>query len=205
MIDHDAIREAFLGLGLVGDEETGILRKFNVILKADNAGYLVGREFDLIETMGGEPSRKLAEKVLIDAAQWCAIATFTGIMDSDEWKGLIEPNVNNIQDRFSGIVALTNCFGWGKITDWNLNEEAKTLDFTVAHSYYVDTYKNRYGKASTFPICYMWAGVAGGFLDLLYKVRPHTFTGTEVACSAVSGDVCKFNAKETKKKFGFDI
>ena len=84
MIDHDAVRNAFLGLGLVGDEKDGILRKFNVILKADNAGYLVGREFDLIDNMGGEPSRKLAEKVLIDAAQWCANATFSGIMSSGE-------------------------------------------------------------------------------------------------------------------------
>jgi hypothetical protein len=205
MIDHDAIREAFLSLGLVGDENTGILRKFNVILKADNAAYLVGREFDLIDEMGGEPSRKLAEKVLIDAAQWCANATFGGIMDSDEWKQMIEPNIENIQDKFSALVALTNCFGWGKITDWKLSEEDKTLEFTVSYSYYVETFKNRYSKQAEFPVCYMWTGVAGGYLDLLFGKRPHEFTGTELECAAVSGDVCKFSAKQTKSKFGFDI
>ncbi len=206
MIDHDAIREAFLGLGLVGDEKSGILRKFNVILKADNADYLVGREFDLIEMMGGEPSRKLAEKVLIDAAQWCAFATFGGITTSDEWKQLIEPNVHNLQDKFSGMVAITNCLGWGKITDWKLSEEDKTLEFSVAHSYYVNTFKKRYDKQAKFPVCYMWNGVAGGFMDLLFEEKVNTFTSAETECVAVTGgNVCKFSAKLTKKKFGFDI
>ncbi|HOO96629.1 MAG TPA: hypothetical protein PKV16_03605 [Caldisericia bacterium] len=205
MIDHNAIREAFLGLGLVGDESTGILRRFGVILKADNADYLVGREFDLIDSMGGEPSRKLAEKVLVDAAQWCAISTYRGITTSDEWNQLIEPNVQNIQDKLSAIFAITNCLGWGKVADWKLDESAKTLDFTVEHSYYVDAYKHRYSSESKFPICHMWTGVVGGIMDLLYDQKPHTFTGTEEVCAAMSGDVCKFSAKESKKKFGFDI
>lgn len=205
MIDHNAIREAFLGLGLVGDENTGILRRFGVILKADNADYLVGREFDLIDSMGGEPSRKLAEKVLIDAAQWCAISTYKGITTSAEWMQMIEPNVQNIQDKLSAIFAITNCLGWGKVSDWKLDETAKTLEFTVEHSYYVDAYKHRYNTDAKFPICYMWTGVVGGIMDLLYDQKPHTFTGTEDACSAVSGSICKFSAKETKKKFGFDI
>ncbi len=205
MIDQEAVRNAFLGMGLVGSEADGILRKFNVILKADNANYLIGREFDLIENMGGEPSRKLAEKVLIDAAQWCAVATFGGIMGSDEWKQMIEPNISNSQDKFAGIVAITNCLGWGKVTDWKLDEEAKTLDLTVSHSYYVEAFKSRYGKNAQFPICYMWTGVAGGYLDLLFDKRPGTFTGVENECAAISGDVCKFSAKESKKKFGFNM
>ena len=46
-IDHDAIRNAFLGLGLVGDQNSGILRRFGVILAANTSDFLVGREFDL--------------------------------------------------------------------------------------------------------------------------------------------------------------
>ncbi len=206
MIDQDAIRESFTGLGLFGDDKTGIIRKFNVILKADSANYLLGREFDLIEAMSvSEESHRLSEKILIDAAQWCAFATFGGIMDSDEWKEIIEPNVENVQDRFSGLVAVTNCLGWGKITDWKLSEEDKTLEFTVSHSYYIDAYKKRYGKNSESPICYMWTGISGGYLDLLFGNKPHIYTGTEIACAAVSGDLCKFSAKQTKSKFGFDI
>jgi len=203
-IDHDSIRNAFLGLGLVGDQQSGILRRFGVILAANTSDFLVGREFDLIDSMGGEPSRRLTERVLIDAAQWCANSTFQGIMDSPEWKTLIEPNIKNIQDRLSGLVAITNCLGWGKIIDWHLTEENKTLYFSVKYSYYVDAYKRRYGKNSAFPICYMWTGVAAGYLDLLFGTSPNTFTATESNCSAIGGDLCAFEAKLAKTKFGFN-
>lgn len=203
-IDSDAIRSAFLSLGLLGDEKTGILRRFNVILSASPTDFFVKREFDLIDQMGGEPSRKLAEKVLIDAAQWCANGTFGGIMASPEWAQMIEPNVKNLQDRLAGLVAITNCLGWGKISDWTLDENEKTLKMTVDNSYYVDTYKKIYGKNAQFPICYMWTGVTAGYLDLLFAQRPNTFTATEVSCAAVSGNVCVFEAKASKAKFGFN-
>jgi hypothetical protein len=198
-IDADQIREAVAGLGLVGNAETGILRRFGVILANNSVDFLVGREVDLIDYLGPK-ALNLAEKVLIDAAQWCANATFGGIMASDEWKGLIEPQIGSLHDRFAGLAAITNCLGWGKITEFNLDEAAQKVEFTVEHSYYVDAWKKRFGNADR-PICYMWTGVAGGYADLLFGGGVHSHVGIELACAAKKGNVCKFVGEPHTKKY----
>lgn len=200
-LDHDAIREAVFSLGLFGDEDRGILRRFGVILGINSVDFLIDREAEFIEQQG-ESSLKFAEKVLIDAAQWCCNATFGGIMDSPEWGELIEPQISSPSDRFDGLVAITNCLGWGKITDdWKLDEENETLEFTVEHSYYKEPWIKRFGKSDR-PICYMWIGVAGGYLDLLFGDKVHDFEGKETKCTAMGDDVCVFTAEKVKKKFG---
>jgi hypothetical protein len=200
-IDHDQVREAVMSLGLVGDEKRGQLRRFGVILNVNPVPFLVGREVDFINTLGPQ-ARNLSEKVLIDAAQWCANATFGGIMASQEWAALLTPQIHNVQDRFDGLVAITNCLGWGKITDYKLNENAGELEFTVRESYYVDYWLDKYGKSER-PVCYMWTGVAGGYLDLLLGSKVHEFTGEEVHCGARDGgEYCTFKARKIKRKFG---
>ena len=200
-IDHNFIRENFASLGLFGSEDTGLLRRFGVILNADPVDFLVGRELDFINTLGSS-SRSLSEKVLIDAAQWCANATFAGIMASPEWASLIEPHVKTPTDRLDGMVAITNCLGWGKMVDVKLDEAAQTLEYKVRDSYYVGYWIKKYGK-SDCPICYMWTGVTGGFLDLLFGSKVHDFEGEEISCGAVTGEpFCTFRARKLRKKFG---
>lgn len=200
-LDPNAIREAVVSLGLWGDESRGILRRFGVILNNSPVPFLVGREMDFINSLGAS-AVGLAEKVLIDAAQWCANATFGGIMASDEWKGLIEPDIKTPQDRFKGLIGITNCLGWGHISDWTLDEAKQELTFTVDHSYYTDYWVKKYGKPNR-PICYMWTGVAGGYMDLLYGSKVHEFTGEETTCAARDGgEKCVFVGRKLKKKFG---
>lgn len=201
VIDHNQIQTAFLSLGLFGDKNSGLLRRFGVILNASSVDYLVGREVDFINTLGAQ-AQPLAEKVLIDAAAWCANATFRGIMDSPEWKGLIEPHVTNPQERFEGLQAITNCLGWGRISNYNLDTTAQELTFDVEYSYYVDYWVKNYGQPQR-PICYMWTGVAGGIMDLLFGNKVHEFTGEEVCCAARDGGTrCTFRARRIRKKFG---
>jgi len=198
-IDHDKIRNGVLGLGLVGAPDTGLLRSFGVILANNPVDYLVGRESDFIKLLG-DSARPLAEKVLIDAAQWCANATFGGIMNSKEWAGLVEPMVDNTADRFEGLVAVTNVLGWGRIASWKLDENAQELTFRVDYSYYVKDWIDHYGKSDR-PICYMWTGVAGGYMDLLFGKKVHEFQGEEVECGATGAPACVFRARRIKKKF----
>ncbi len=203
-IDHDLVRNAFLSLGLFGDKKSGLLRRYGMFFSVSPVDFFVFREFDLIGQMSSDASKQIAEKVLIDAAQWCANGTFGGIMASPEWKSLIEPNINGIQDRLSGLVAITNCLGWGKIVGWDLDQASKTLSLTVENSYYVGAFKKRYGKNASNPICYMWTGVAAGYMDLFFGQHPNTFTATEKTCAASGGGTCTFEAKLAKAVFGFD-
>jgi hypothetical protein len=198
-VDHAKIREGVMGLGLVGAEDTGLLHTFGVILANNPVDYLVDRELDFISLLG-DSARPLAEKVLIDAAQWCANATFGGIMESQEWAGLVEPMVSSTADRLEGLIAVTNVLGWGHISKWDLDEDKQELTLQVDHSYYVKNYLDRHGK-SEVPICYMWTGVAGGYMDLLFGKKVHEFEGKEVKCGAMGDDACVFEARRLKKKF----
>lgn len=199
-INADEIRKAFLTLGLVGDEKSGILRRFGVILASNSVDFLIDREMDFIESLGTKAT-KIGEKVLIDAAQWCANATFRGIMDSEEWAKLIEPNISTIKDRFDALVAVTNCLGWGKISSYELDETKKELKFVVDYSYYVEPWLKKSGKQN-HPICYMWTGVSGGYLDLLFGSKPNDFVGEETECAAMGAPHCVFIAKKLTDKYG---
>lgn len=199
-IDHEKISEAVMGLGLVGAEDNGLLRSFGVILANNPVDYLVNRELEFINVLG-ESAMPMAEKVLIDAAQWCANATFGGIMGSPEWTGLVQPMIEKPTDRLEGLIAITNVLGWGHISDWDLNEDSQELTFKVQHSYYVKNWINQFGKSER-PRCYMWTGVAGGYLDLLHGSKVHEFVGEETECGCVTGgDTCVFTAKKLKKKY----
>ena len=200
-IDHNAVREAFLAMGLYGDPETGLMRRFGVILNMAPVSYWVSRELDFIAKMGAS-ALKLSENVLIDAAQWCAYGTFGGIMASQEWAAMIAPQIKSVQDKLDGLVAVTNCLGWGHISQYKLDERNQTLDFTVEYSYYVGYWLDKYGKSER-PICYMWTGVAAGYMDSLFGSKVHEFTAEEVRCAAVTGGTqCEFHAERVKKKFG---
>lgn len=198
-VDHAKVRDGVLSLGLTGNEETGLLRNFGVILANNPVDYLVDREIEFIKLLG-DTAKPLAERVLIDAAQWCANATFGGIMASGEWAGLVQPMIENTRDRLEGLIAVTNCLGWGHISAWELNEDLPELTFTVKDSYYVKTYVDRYGLSDR-PICYMWTGVAGGYMDLLFGKKVNEFTGEEIQCGGRGEGQCVFRARRIRKKF----
>lgn len=200
-IEQQELQKAFLNMHLVGDAETGLLRRFDVILNASQIEFLVSRELDFIQSMG-ESSLLLSKKVLIDAAQWNANATFKGMMTSDQWTTIIAPNVENNQDKLDALVALINCLGWGRVTKANLDEEKQTLTLEVSDSYYLDFVAHKDGEEK-MPTCYMWTGVTAGLMDVLFGTNVHDFKGIEVECGAVTGQRnCKFFAKKQKKKFG---
>lgn len=200
-MNPDVIRDSFMKLGLRGDKETGLLRNFGVILANNSVDFLVGRELDFIEKMGSS-AKEIVEGVLIDAAQWCANATFGGIMASPEWAQLIAPNVKTVEDKLDGLIAITNCLGWGKIDSYKLDKETQQLSLIVKESYYVEPYKNRLGKAD-HGICYMWTGVAAGYMDLLFGKKVNDFKAKEVKCGAKGDQYCEFIATPEKKGFGY--
>ncbi|MBN2047029.1 MAG: 4-vinyl reductase [Anaerolineaceae bacterium] len=200
-VDANKILQTFLSMGLYGDEQTGLLRRFGVILNSSPVYFLVAREVDFIQAMG-DSSRPLSEKVLVDAAQYNIYATLTGILESGEWNTHIAPLVETEQDRLEALVAVINCLGWGKMANVTLDEDKQVLRFDVLDSYYLDYTLEQYG-AQDRPVCHLWVGVAGGLMDVLYGRKIHEFKGKELACGAMSGEKrCQFTAKKVNKKFG---
>lgn len=197
-VDEKVIQNGILGMGLRGDPKTGILRGFGVILAINSVDYLVERELDFIKAF--PEAERMAENALVDAAQWCANATFGGMMKSPEWAGLIAPMVASKRDTIEALHAVQNTLGWGRVIGYDLDEKAMTYTMRVKHSYYIDPYLGRHGKSER-PRCYMWLGVAAGNMDLVFGTKVHSFEGQEVKCQTMSDDVCEFKVKQKRSLF----
>lgn len=197
-VNAQQIMDGVLGMGLRGDPSTGLLRSFGVILAINSVDYLVERELEYLHKYPN--ALEMVERSLVDAAQWCANATFGGMMKSPEWAGLCEPMINGAADRLAALHAVQNCLGWGRISVWQLDEAQKCSRTVVRHSYYVDAYLRRYGKSDR-PRCYMWTGVAAGNLDLLFGGKVHDFEAVETQCATMGADCCVFEARPVARMF----
>lgn len=197
-VDAQKIMDGVLGMGLRGDPDTGLLRGFGVILAINTVDYLVDRELEFLKEY--PDALEMVEKSLIDAAQWCDYATFGGMMKSPEWAGLCDPMISSKQDRLEALHAVQNCLGWGRISDFEFDEEKQHYKMVVEHSYYVDNYIKKNG-VSDKPRCYMWNGVAGGNMDLLLGSKVNDFTAEEVKCGCMGDDKCEFIVKPVPKLF----
>jgi predicted hydrocarbon binding protein len=197
-VDGKAIQDGVLGMGLRGDPETGLLRGFGVILAINSVSYLVERELDFLRAF--PQAEKMAENALVDAAQWCANATFGGMMKSQEWAGMIAPMVKTKRDTIEALHAVQNTLGWGRIESFELDEKALTYTLRVQHSYYVKPYLERHGKSEKAR-CYMWLGVAAGNMDLVFGTKVHSFEGREVKCETMGDDICEFTVKQKRSLF----
>jgi hypothetical protein len=197
-VDAAKIAQGVLGMGLRGNPETGLLRGFGVILAINLADYLVGRELEYLRRY--PDAMEMMEASLVDAAQWCANATFGGMMKSPEWDGLCAPMIANTRDQLEALHAVQNCLGWGHVSDYAFDPEKRSYRMVVKHSYYVDNYLRKFG-ASDRPRCYMWTGVAAGNMDLLLGGKIHEFEAKEVQCAAMGADACVFEARPVPKLF----
>ncbi|OQC68960.1 MAG: V4R domain protein [candidate division Hyd24-12 bacterium ADurb.Bin004] len=197
-VNAKVIQDGVLGMGLRGAPDTGLLRGFGVILAINTVDYLIEREIAFLNALPSvEP---MAEKALVDAAQWCANATFGGMMKSAEWADLIAPMVKTKTDSLEALHAVQNVLGWGRIVDYELDEEAKTYTMRVKHSYYCKNYIDNHG-VSTKPRCYMWLGVTAGNMDLVFGGKVNEFEGVETLCEAKGDDICEFKVRQKRSLF----
>lgn len=120
----------------------------------------------------GSDFEEVVAGLLVLAAEDCACNTFNGIMNSNEWKALVAPMVQNNEDKVYALNAVQNALGWGKIEVTELVPNEK-LVLKIHTSYEADGFLKKYGKAKSGK-CYMLTGVAAGFMELVYNgVKKH--------------------------------
>jgi predicted hydrocarbon binding protein len=197
-VDAQKIMDAVLGMGLRGDPNTGLLRGFGVILAINGVDYLVDRELEFLNMY--PDSLQMVESSMVDAAQWCDNATFGGMMKSPEWAGLCDPMIANKRDRLEALHAVQNCLGWGRISEYEFDEQKRRYRVVVEHSYYVENYLRKCGKSDR-PRCYMWSGVAAGNMDLILGSRVHEFEAQEVKCGCMGDSRCEFVVRPVPSMF----
>lgn len=167
--EETKIIQAVHGLGLSGDDE-GIIEAFGVLLTNQYADYYNTLSFEfekaVMKAVGDEFEDVVAE-LLISAAQDCAVNTFGGIWGSPEWDAVVQPYIETKEDVIYGLAAVANSLGWGNIKVTELVPFEKLI-FEAASPYEALGYVEKYGATAKRGKCYMLAGVAGGFLDLVY-------------------------------------
>ena len=212
-VDEKGITTAIRGIPLEGNAD-GLIPAFGVYLTRHFANYYNYISYEAAKAITeatGEP--ELARDLFIEAGHWCAFYTYGGIMESEEWYGLIAPQCQTREDWISGIIAVGNAFGWGYWTVTEL-QPGKRMVVRVDGSYESNGYLGMYGK-SALPRSYLVTGGAAGLMNLLYfgdiTEKPElndayydklfrsegSFIGQQVKCQSMGDDYCEIEVTES--------
>ena len=167
-VQYLGIREALTGMEICGNED-GALSAFGVLLTRMFANYYALISYRYLKEMTkeiGEMGTEIAEELLIEAGHVCAFNTFGGIMESNEWNGLIKPMLRDRDDWVHGIVACLNSLGWGKLEIAELVPGEK-LVLRVHSGYENNNHQAKYGEADR-PKALFKTGATAGIMNLIY-------------------------------------
>ena len=104
------------------------------------------------------------EFMLVNAAQECGYHTGYGIITSEEWKAIVEPMVESVEDVLHGAFAVFTAWGWANAEIVELIPNEKM----VLRSYdYYEADENEFSKAKKMK-AYMIRGVSAAFMGLAY-------------------------------------
>jgi len=168
-VDESSIIKAVRALDFDGNEE-GLIPRFGVMLTLHFANFYNRVSFEFVRRMQDTGVLAEGERLLVEAGHRCAFNTFGGIMSSAEWDAVVGPQCKSKEDWVHGMVAVTNCLGWGT---WRVAD--LSADRLVLHVY--DGYESRgylgmFGKAER-PVSYLACGGAAGLMNLVYNGDIH--------------------------------
>ncbi|MCD1294246.1 hypothetical protein CUJ83_04450 [Methanocella sp. CWC-04] len=143
----------------------------------------------------GEYAIESIEGLLIHAAQECGLETMNAVMQSQEWRSIVEPLISTSNDRVEAIVEIVNAFGWGNVHVKSL-VPGEELTLIAYDSYEANGYLKEYGRSDR-PRCYMLRGVAGSIMDLVYGDRPfplnlETYQAVQTKCITMGDEYSEF-------------
>lgn len=172
-VAEDKIKVAIANLPLYGKEgahENGLIEAFGVVLTNHFADYYnrISYETYLGMRKFGVPQED-AKELFIQAGLYCAFFTYGGIMESSEWYDVIVPMCKTREDWLHGILAVTNCLGWGS---WQIEaiEPPQTLIIRIYNSYEGVGYRRMYPPSADTEISFLAMGGCLGLAHLLWKI-----------------------------------
>ncbi|MDA8792358.1 hypothetical protein N9N67_03885 [Bacteriovoracaceae bacterium] len=196
-IDKKAIVNAVMNMPIEGNNE-GLIPAFNVYLAHMPQDFYNLVSIEFVNEMSKIGLAEIAQEMLIEDAENCALNTFGGIWDSEEWAGLIAPMIKEEKDTIFGLVAVANALGWGKI---NILEHTsfETLTLESSNGYEAHGYIEHSGHSVT-PQCFMLQGITAGLMELVYEKgdledRSGKYQSEEITCLTKKDKSCLFTAK----------
>lgn len=174
-VDYHAVREALINMPIEGRPDDGLIHAFDVLLTRHYANYYCNISYSFLNMFHekmGDSGISTATSLLIEAGHTCAFHTFGGVMQSNEWNGLIKPMLRNHHDWVHGMIAAINAFGWGfwEVDEFVPNEK---LRVKIYNGYEANAYLKKYVK-SDLPISFLATGGVAGLMNLIYTLDlPH--------------------------------
>jgi hypothetical protein len=173
-VNEDKVTEIFAELPLYGNENTGLIDAFGVVLTNHFADYYnrVSYETYFALQAAGIPEEE-SKEMFIQAGHICAFNTFGGIMSSPEWYAVVKPMCDTREDWFHGMVAIINLLGWGiyRIEKIEINQE---FIVRIYNSYEGIGYRRMYPMTTDKNISFLAMGAVLGLVHLLWKVDIRT-------------------------------
>jgi predicted hydrocarbon binding protein len=196
-IDKELIIETVLEMPLEGNEE-GLIPTFNVYLAHTPQDLYNLMAITFIKEMNKVNLGPIAKDMLIEDAENCALHTFGGIMDSEEWAGLVKPMIRDESDNLFGINAIANALGWGRFSITK-HTPRKSLEITSFNGYEATGFIE-FENYNNDPQCYMLTGITAGMMELIYergelKNRVGKYYSKEHLCMTKKDKVCQFFAE----------
>lgn len=196
-IDMKMVMEAIINMPLEGNNE-GLIPAFNVYLAHTPQDFYNLISIKFVQAMSLIGLEDVASEMLTEDAENCALNTFGGILDSEEWAGLVKPMIRDEEDKMFGLVAVANGLGWGRINIKNLVPyERMTLTSSNGYEAYGNIEFQKYCSDSQ---CFMLKGVSAGLMGLLYGKgdfddRAGKYESDEKLCLVKKDKICEFFVK----------
>jgi predicted hydrocarbon binding protein len=202
-VNETGIMEAVLSLPLMGDAQTGLARKFGVLVNWTPQQFYSGLEYSFITRLAEYDLglERSAEELLFFDGEACALNTFHGITRSDEWRGLVKPMLSRPGDAVVALTAVANCLGWGKAIVTDLAPgEGLTVELYGGQEGL--GYRTMYGLSKK-PRCYAFSGAVRSLMEVflpgeVVESKFGRFRVAETQCVTMGAPHCRFEATRAR-------
>ncbi len=186
-INRAKVVQDMSAITVMGNDD-GLIPSFNVFVNALPAKFWNSFADRLTRTVPDE-LHEAAVYLLVNAAHECGYHTGYGIITSEEWKAIVEPMVENVEDVLHGAFAVFTAWGWAKAEIVELIPNEKMV--VRAYDYYESDVVS-FGKSNHCG-AFMIRGVCAAFMDLAYggEYDPTGETGLRTfICAQAKGIEC---------------
>lgn len=183
-IDRKKVIDNLSKLEVIGNDE-GLIPAYNVFVNQLPASFW-NNFAEKMSRIVDPDLLDAAEYLLVNAAHQCGYYTGYGIINSEEWKAVVEPMIEKVpEDVLHGAFAIFTAWGWAKAEIIEIVPGEKMI--VRAYDYY-ESDVVELGKGDKFS-AYMIRGVSAAFMDLAYG-KPYPDGLKTFTCRQVKGIEC---------------
>ncbi len=155
----------------VSANEEGLIHAFGVLLQKLPSNLWNKFSIKMIKEAIRKDLYDEAAWLLSNAATECGYHTGWGIINSEEFKAVVEPMVNTVEDRLLGVYAAVTAWGWAN-SDITEIIPGKKLVVKAIDYYEADI---AIAEKLNRPFAFMLGGISAAFMDIAYGQYPYPY------------------------------